>query len=171
MNAPNMIPQQQHQRMQPPPTSTPTHSNQRASPYGGVPHNTPPNAGLGQSQFNTPQNTNQSNLQTPNNQQTQGTILTPQTPNFPPAAGNVGTATPLSPGSEVREKERVTLLLEINRELLMEVMRLQAAQAEAKKEETSTADGSPEKEKTEKEKADKLKSASGREYVECVLFS
>jgi hypothetical protein len=174
--------QQQHQaqRMQPPPTSTPTHnSGQRTSPYGGVLHNTPPNAGSGQSQFSTPQNSNQTNLQTSNNnQQGQvGTILTPQTPNFPPGsqgAGNAGTnvATPLSPGSEAREKERVTLLLDINRELLAEAMRLQAAQAEAKKEEpaASTADGSAEKEKTEKEKADKIKSASGREYIEYVHF-
>jgi hypothetical protein len=82
-------------------------------------------------------------------------------------------ATPLSPGSEAREKERVTLLLDINRELLAEAMRLQAAQAEAKKEEpaaNSTADGSAEKEKTEKEKAEKIKSASGREYIEYVHF-
>jgi hypothetical protein len=38
----------------------------------------------------------------------------------------------MSPGSEAREKERVTLLLDINRELLLEVMRLQSIQAEAK---------------------------------------
>lgn len=68
---------------------------------------------------------------------------------------NVGSsmATPLSPGSEVREKERVTVLLEINKYLLMEVMRLQAVQAESKKEDSAAS--SPDA--TEKEKADKEK--------------
>jgi len=69
-------------------------------------------------------------------------------------------ATPLSPGSEAKEKDRVTLLLEINRELLLEVMTLQAAQVEAKKEETSPGVSSPEG--SEKEKADKSKAM----YVE-----
>lgn len=83
-------------------------------------------------------------------------------------------ATPLSPGSEAREKDRVTLLLEINRELLLEVMALQAAQAEAKKEESSPAASSPgesDKDRTEKEKAEKLKAISSREYVEYVPIS
>jgi hypothetical protein len=78
-------------------------------------------------------------------------------------------AAPLSPTSESREKERVTLLLEINRELLMEVMALQAAQAEAKKEESSPSNTSPEaaeKEKAEKEKLEKSKALSNREYME-----
>ncbi|TVY53077.1 hypothetical protein LCER1_G006595 [Lachnellula cervina] len=171
MNAPNMN-QHQVQRMQPPPnSSTPT----RASPFGGVPLGTPPNIST-QSQFSPPQSHNQTHLQTPNNnQQSQaGTIITPQTPNFPPGsqAGNAGgsIASPLSPGSEFREKERVTLLLDINQVLLMEAVSLQASQAEAKKEETKENTGSPdgEKEKADKEKADKLKAASSREYVECM---
>ncbi|TVY85836.1 hypothetical protein LAWI1_G008231, partial [Lachnellula willkommii] len=170
MNAPNMN-QHQVQRMQPPPnSSTPT----RASPFGGVPLGTPPN--ISQSQFSPPQSHNQTHLQTPNsNQQSQaGTIITPQTPNFPPGSqgGNAGgsIASPLSPGSEFREKERVTLLLDINQVLLMEAISLQASQAEAKKEETKENTGSPdgEKEKADKEKADKLKAASSREYVECM---
>lgn len=100
--------------------------------------------------------------------------MTPQTPSFPSTAqagGNQGPmAAPLSPGSETRERERVTLLLEINRELLLEVMRLQALQAEHKKEEStpnfaaSPTEGA-EKEKAEKEKAEKMKTA-GVEYVE-----
>ena len=180
MNASNMNPQLQAQRMQPPPpSSTPTQPGSRVSPFGGVPHNTPPNAGPAQSQFNTPQSSNQTHLQTPNsNQQTQqGTILTPQTPNFPTGSQGAGAgsnvATPLSPGSEVREKERVTLLLEINRELLLEVMRLQAAQNEAKKEESAANPASPDgpdKEKTEKEKTEKAEKAkpASREYFEYV---
>jgi hypothetical protein len=105
--------------------------------------------------------------------------LTPQTPNFPPGSQGAGAgsnvATPLSPGSEVREKERVTLLLEINRELLLEVMRLQAAQNEAKKEESAANPASPDgpdKEKTEKEKTEKAEKAkpAPREYFEYVHF-
>jgi hypothetical protein len=103
--------------------------------------------------------------------------LTPQTPNFPPGSQSAGAgsnvATPLSPGSEVREKERVTLLLEINRELLLEVMRLQAAQNEAKKEESTANPASPDgpdKEKAEKEKTEKAEKAkpASREYFEYV---
>lgn len=80
-------------------------------------------------------------------------------------------ATPLSPGSEVREKERVTVLLEINKYLLMEVMRLQAVQAEAKKED-AIAGKEPE---TEKEKADREKERmekAKKDYFEYVwLYS
>lgn len=158
--------QHQVQRMQPPGnSSTPT----RASPFGGVPLGTPPNAA---SQFSPPQNPNP-HLQTPNNNQ-QSTIITPQTPNFPPGSqgGNAGSslASPLSPGSEVREKERVALLLDINQVLLMEALSLQASQAEAKKEETASASpddaGAAEKDKADKEKVDRLKATNGREYVE-----
>jgi hypothetical protein len=180
MNAPNMNPQHQAQRMQPPPSSssTPTQPGPRASPFGNVPQNTPPNANA-QSQFSTPQNPNQTHLQTPSsNQGAQGnTVITPQTPNFPSGSqgANAGSniATPLSPGSEAREKERVTLLLDINRELLLECMRLNAiaeakAQAEAEKNASSTASpDSAEKEKgeKEKEKADKPTPKNTREYL------
>lgn len=157
MNAANMNPQQQQQRMQPPSVSTPIPSSQRVSPYGGTLHNTPPQVQT-QSQFMTPQNaTSSQTIQTQNNnstQQQQQGQNTPQTPNFPPnSAGATGPTTtiptPLSPASEAREKERVSLLLDINRELLMEVMRLQAVQAEAKKEnaspkaETQSGDSKP----------------------------
>lgn len=76
----------------------------------------------------------------------------------------------------------MTLLLDINRELLMEVMKIQAAQVEAKKDDTVPAASSPErgdkeqteqekaeKEKSEKEKAEKSKPSS-REYFEYVLL-
>ena len=153
MNTGNMTPQQP-QRMQPPQISTPIPSSQRASPYGGPLQNTPPQVQT-QSQYMTPQNpaTSQPNqVQTPTSTQTptaQGQIPTPQTPNFPSnpmAAGGSNTAvsTPLSPGSENRERERVSLLLDINRELLLEVMRLQTIQQETKKEAaaiTPTTDG------------------------------
>jgi hypothetical protein len=181
MNAQNMNPQHQAQRMQPPPpSSTPTQPGPRASPFGNVPQNTPPNS-TAQSQFPTPQNANPPHLQTPNNNQTAqgGAVLTPQTPNFPPGSqgANAGSnvATPLSPGSEVREKERVTLLLDINRELLLECIRMNrlAQPAEAKKDESASSTASPdgtEKEKAEKEKekTEKAKPQPTREYFECV---
>jgi hypothetical protein len=181
MNASNMNPQHQAQRMQPPPPSaTPTKPGPRVSPFGNVPQNTPPN-NTSQSQFSTPQNPNQTHLQTPNtNQGAQaGTVITPQTPNFPPGSqgANAGSniATPLSPGSEAREKERVTLLLEINRELLLECMRLNGiaeakAQAEAEKNEAASATASPdgteqEKEDKEKEKLEKPATKQTRDYL------
>ena len=175
MNAPNMNPQHQAQRMQPPPSSsTPTQPGSRA--FGNVPQNTPPNS-TPQSQFSTPQNPNQTHLQTPNNNQgaQTGTVITPQTPNFPPGSqgGGSNIATPLSPGSEAREKDRVTLLLEINRELLLECMRLNSiaegkSQAENEKNEAASTTASPdtEKEKDEKEKeGDKPAQKTVRDFL------
>jgi hypothetical protein len=175
MHASNMNPQQmQNQRMQPPPqSSTPTQPGQRASPYGGMSHNTPPNAASAQSQLNTPQ-ANQSHGQTANNgQQNQaGMAVTPQTPTFP--AGSQGVtggalAGPLSPGSEVREKERVTVMLEINSELLMEGLRLQSVGLADKKDEVA-APNSPEITE-DKEKAEKVnaRNVAGKEYMEYVV--
>jgi hypothetical protein len=66
----------------------------------------------------------------------------------------------------MREKERVTVLLDINRELLLEVMSLQALQNEARSQDnTAPAEGdaaAEEKAKAKKEKVEKLKS----EYME-----
>jgi hypothetical protein len=164
----------QAQRMPPPQISTPIQSGQRSSSYQGMPQNTPPNSGLAQPQFSTPQIQNPTVQTANNNQQSQaGTVVTPQTPNFPPGQGGSGLATPMSPGSEAREKDRVTLLLEINRELLLEVVRLQALQQAEKKDEsaavTKSPDGLGDKGKADKEKADKSKAVNGREYVEYVL--
>lgn len=164
----NMTPQP-HQRMQPPQTvGTPVNPSQRVSPYGGPSHNTPPHAQQ-PSQFMTPHaSTQHTPLSQPSissqghpqahqqNQQPQtpGTQHAQKTPSF----ANVGatatstTAAPLSPGTEAREKERVTLLLDINRELLLEVIRIQASQAETKKETGSSDDKvEGEKDKTEKQ--------------------
>jgi hypothetical protein len=158
--------------------STPIPSSQRVSPYGGPQHSTPPQA-QSQSQYMTPQNpaSNQTHqVQTPVSSQSQGPSQnqqgqgqqTPQTPNFPnnPIAGgpNATLATPLSPGSESREKERVTLLLDINRELLMEVMRLQALQAEMKKEAASAATNAQGGDSKPVDKPNAA--ATGKEYVE-----
>jgi len=87
-------------------------------------------------------------------------------------------ASPLSPGSEVREKERVGLLLDINRVLLMEVMRLQTAQAEAKaksevehkkdekKEEGKDGEKKEEKKDEKEREKPKIDPVMGKEFVE-----
>lgn len=179
INTASMAPQQQ-QRMHPPSTSTPNPSSQRISPYSGAPHNTPPQTQT-QSQYMTPQNTAsnqpqqvQSPLQTrdgsSSQQQQQQSQNTPQTPNFPPnSAGVTGLNNslpiPLSPVSEAREKERVSLLLDINRELLIEVMRLQAMQAEAKRE--SSSNNSTAVESGDSKPSEKPSPAvTGKEFVE-----
>ena len=46
--------------------------------------------------------------------------------------------TPLSPGTESKEKELFSLLLQINNELLMELIQLQHTQEEQKKDPSST---------------------------------
>jgi hypothetical protein len=136
------------------------------------------------SQFMTPQNASsnqhqqaQTPLQTQNNnstQQQQPGQNTPQTPNFPPnSAGATGPATtiptPLSPASEAREKERVSLLLDINRELLMEVMRLQAVQAEAKKEQASPKPPTADTQSGDSKPPERPNPAvTGKEFVEYV---
>ncbi|PQE31370.1 glutamine repeat -1 protein [Rutstroemia sp. NJR-2017a WRK4] len=172
MNPSSMLPQQHQmqQRMQPPPSSTPmpTSATSRVSPYGNFPQNSPPTASP--AQFAMPQNPNhqlQQQQQTPNsNPQSQGGMsLTPQTPNFPPGAQNpenagVPLATPLSPGSEHREKERVSVLLEINREMLFEVVRIQGLQAKAK--------SNPPQDPAERAKLEQDMKAATKEYVECM---
>ncbi|KAI9055089.1 hypothetical protein LZ554_000054 [Drepanopeziza brunnea f. sp. 'monogermtubi'] len=185
MNLMNMNSQLQAQRMPPhPPSSTPTQPGPRVSPFPGPPHNTPPNAGP-PSQFSTPQAPNSAPIQQQNaSQQAQaqaGQVVTPLTPKFPSGAqvanGVGGNVTPLSPGSEAREKDRVSLLLEINSSLLLEVIHLQQAHAEATKKDGPPATNSPdgaenekseqEKEKAEKDKAEKARPSS-REYAECM---
>ncbi|KFY99865.1 hypothetical protein V498_00468 [Pseudogymnoascus sp. VKM F-4517 (FW-2822)] len=175
-------PQHQQQQM-----GTP----QRGSSYGSVPgqHTTPPHT-QAPSQFMPPQpGTPQLAMpmqQQPHAQgqqaqqpvqQPQSAGQTPVTPSFPTSAGAM--ATPLSPGSEVREKDRVSLLLDINRVLLMEVMRLQAVQAEAKAkvesddkkdEKEDGAEGAKDKEKKDEKAKEKPKidPVTGKEFVECM---
>ncbi|KAG9249241.1 hypothetical protein BJ878DRAFT_537464 [Calycina marina] len=131
MNPSHMNMQPNH--MQPPAqTSTP---NARASPYAGIHQSTPPNV-IAQSQFSTPQNMAQ-----------QAAVVAPQTPSFPlgngaqvAGGGGGNTAPPMSPGSETREKERVSLLLDINIMLLLEASRVQEIASAEKKD---TAEGQP----------------------------
>lgn len=48
-----------------------------------------------------------------------------QTPNAQQSVGKMNPPAPLSPGAQSRERDRVTLLLDINRVLLQEVLKLQ----------------------------------------------
>ncbi|KAI1119443.1 hypothetical protein F5Y14DRAFT_3413 [Nemania sp. NC0429] len=78
----------------------------------------------------------QAQAQTP----TSNNIQTPQTPTFPTQAQGNSTngmapgSTPLSPGADPKDKERVSVILEINNELLLEVMQIQSTQHIIKKE-------------------------------------
>lgn len=107
-----------------------------------------------QGQFPTPQPPSQT--QTPTTQQPPPTVSAPQTPT---SASNQANAvnggsvagTPLSPGSESRDKERFALLLDINHELLYESIQLQTTQQELKKEhaaEGNAGDKKPTQEET-----------------------
>jgi hypothetical protein len=181
MHPSQMTPQQQQQqqqqmmqqRMQPPqpnaggmPSSTPQRQfpgqGQGPGPQGPpTPNNAPP---MHQPQFSTPQhNQGAPQAQTPNNAQQQHQLLTnniqtPQTPTFPSNVHGANTngasnSTPLSPGADSRDKERIAVILEINSELLWEATQLQHTQIILKKEHASPKDGAaPEADKTEEEK-------------------
>ncbi|KAI0457806.1 hypothetical protein F5B21DRAFT_463283 [Xylaria acuta] len=188
-----MNPQQQQmmQRMQPSQpnanmsTPTPQRSFQ-AQPSQVTPSNGPamqqpqfpgpPNAQgshHGQPMNNTPQQHQpppppQTQTQTPSS----NSIQTPQTPTFPTQAQGNSTngvslgSTPLSPGADPKEKERVGVILEINNELLLEAMQIQSTQLIIKKERAALngADGSPndgEKKSTEEEQL-------AQDYVGCM---
>ncbi|OLN97601.1 hypothetical protein CCHL11_01162 [Colletotrichum chlorophyti] len=100
-----------------------------------------------QPQFPTSQT--QPHGQAPNStaQQQANSVTTPQTPTFPSHTQNPSingassVSTPLSPGSESREQERFSLLLEINQELLFESMQLQHTVSELKKESGASGEG------------------------------
>ncbi|RTE82843.1 hypothetical protein BHE90_002620 [Fusarium euwallaceae] len=134
----NALPSQQGQFPTPQPPSqsqTPTNQQQQQPPQQAQPQ---------------PQQS-----QAQQSQQTPATASTPQTPTFssnqnPVVNGGSAVATPLSPGTESREKERFSLLLDINHELLYESIQLQMTQQELKKE--HAGDGNTgEKKPTEEE--------------------
>ncbi|KAF5027533.1 hypothetical protein F66182_350 [Fusarium sp. NRRL 66182] len=81
----------------------------------------------------------QAQAQQQQQQQIPAALSTPQTPTFssnqgPAVNGGSTAAVPLSPGTESRDKERFSLLLDINHELLYESIQLQTTQQELKKE-------------------------------------
>lgn len=60
-------------------------------------------------------------------------------------------ATPMSPGTELREKERFALLLDINHELLYESIQIQTTQQELKKENPPASGNPADRKPTEEE--------------------
>ncbi|KAK8118948.1 glutamine repeat protein-1 [Apiospora kogelbergensis] len=171
MHPGQMNPQQQQQMMQrqnqghsqgPGPQGTPTPSNGMSAQQ---PQFAPPSSHQG-----TPQSQTPTNAQHPQPQQPpSATIQTPQTPTFPSnvhgAATNGTVSTPLSPGADSRDKERVSIILEINNELLVEAMHLQHTQSLLKKEHTTPVDGIPsEADKKNKEEEELL----AQDYLQCM---
>lgn len=62
-------------------------------------------------------------------------------------------AVPLSPGADLREKDRIAVILEINSELLWEASQVQNTMLAVKNEKPPAANGTPnDTEKTEEEK-------------------
>ena len=67
--------------------------------------------------------------------------------------GTAAASTPLSPGSESREKERFELMLEINKELMYDSILLHNTRAELKKEAAADEAGVKKPEVDDQEKA------------------
>lgn len=97
-----------------------------------------------QSPQGPPQNAN-ANVPQPHSAGLQPGVSTPQTPTFPGSGGPLpnGAAAaqgpPLSPGSESREKELFSVLLNINQELLFESVQLRNTQIALKKQHAAEA--------------------------------
>ncbi|OTB15521.1 hypothetical protein K445DRAFT_108729 [Daldinia sp. EC12] len=161
-----------------PPHNTPTPNNAPNAQQHPVStpqnaHNTPRNQ-TPNNAHQQPQPQPQPQLLPPHQQQQQqqqqqqpqqappNNIPTPQTPTFPTSAQSNGPnntssgSTPLSPGADSRDKERVGVILEINNELLLEAMQIQNTQRILREERASAngTDGAasePEKKPTEEE--------------------
>ncbi|KAI1074990.1 hypothetical protein F5B20DRAFT_421658 [Whalleya microplaca] len=183
-------PHQQHQPNPPPGMSTPTpqRTYQSQAPQSTpTPSHAPPPY---QTQASTPQNvhgTPQQN-QTPNNAQQQqhppqpqpqsqpppnNNIQTPQTPTFPTSIqgngpnGTSSSSTPMSPGPDPRDKERVGLVLDINNELLVEAMQIQSTQQILKKE-RATTNGSDGAANESEKKPTKEEDLLAQDYFHCM---
>ena len=162
MGAAGMNPQQQMmQRMQQAQQNsagmnTPTPPRQFSGSQGT------PNPALSsqQGQFGTPSNP-QGQPAPQNHTPTQAppsatSVSTPQTPTFP-ATGQApvvnGNSTPLSPTSQAKGQERISLLLEINQELLYEAVHLKNSMDELKREQATITAPEQQKERKEEEEA------------------
>ncbi|PSR82359.1 hypothetical protein BD289DRAFT_437538 [Coniella lustricola] len=83
-------------------------------------------------------------------------VTTPQTPTFPSTGQSMamnGSSTPISPGTQARDQERMSLLLEINTELLFEVIHLKQSLEEIRKELASGQNPNQQKEAKEEEES------------------
>lgn len=140
-----MLPAQQNPAMS---VSTPQRSFNPQAPQGTPTSSMPPQ----QPQFSTPQQQGTPQSQTPTTAQhpPASTVATPQTPTFPTdqalqqqVNGTSTVSTPQSPAAESRDKERFTVLLEINQELLYESIQLVNSRNELKKEQAAEAGTAP----------------------------
>ncbi|KAL1858915.1 hypothetical protein Daus18300_009784 [Diaporthe australafricana] len=145
--------QQQQSHQAPGGMGTPTPPRQFPGSQG-TPNPTLP---AQQGQFGTPSNSqappqNQTPTQAP---PSANSVTTPQTPTFPMAAQGAvnGNSTPLSPNSQAKGQERISLLLEINQELLFEAINLRHNMEEVKREAAGSTGPEQQKEKKEEEEA------------------
>ncbi|KAJ0114513.1 hypothetical protein J7T55_004756 [Diaporthe amygdali] len=110
-----------------------------------------------QGQFGTPSNPQAAaQSQTPTQAPpSANSVTTPQTPTFPMTGQGAvnGNSTPLSPNSQAKGQERISLLLEINQELLFEAINLRHNLEEVKREAASSAAPEQQKERKEEEEA------------------
>ncbi|KAH9909126.1 hypothetical protein F4778DRAFT_214448 [Xylariomycetidae sp. FL2044] len=148
---------------QPQGTPTPTHAQPSQQPQFPMPQNT-----HGTPQSLTPIN---GQPQPPQTQSSNNNIQTPQTPTFPTLAHgsltNGGSSAPLSPGADLRDKERVGIILQINTELLFEAIQLQATQQAMAKERTSPTGSDGNANENEK-KPTAEETLLGQDYVNCM---
>lgn len=147
--------QQQQQQPQQAPGGMGTPTPPRQFPGSqGTPNPTVP---AQQGQFGTPSNPQAATQsQTPNQAPpSANSVTTPQTPTFPMTGQGAvnGNATPLSPSSQAKGQERISLLLEINQELLFEAINLRHNIEEVKRELTNSTGPEQQKEKKEEEEA------------------
>jgi len=84
--------------------------------------------------------------------------------------GTSSGSAPLSPATESRDKERFTLLLEINQELLYESIQLMNTKTELKKEQAAeSAGGNPNGQNTDNSEEEKLILHDYTQYVYHIL--
>lgn len=182
MNAVGIPPQQQQQQMiMMQQRMHPTQQNATAmgvstpqKPFNSA-QGTPNSAPSQQSQFPVPQN--QPGTPQPQNQsgtpQQPNSATTPQTPTFPSggqgpnANGASSASSPLSPGAESKEKERFSLLLDINQELLFESVQLQNTLQELRKEHKDSNSGESKAGENEKKPSEE-ENIVQQDYVQCV---
>ncbi|KAI0147605.1 hypothetical protein GGR57DRAFT_247964 [Xylariaceae sp. FL1272] len=162
---PNMQRNFPNQPPQGTPTPTPSNGQAPQQPQVSGPQTTQPSQ-ASQLGASTPQQ--QTPVQAP---PSSNNIQTPQTPTFPSATQGTSTngtssgSTPMSPGADSKEKERVNVLLDINNELLCESIQIQATQDILKKErEASNGIGSVHD--GDKKSADEEQLA--QDYIQCM---
>ncbi|KAK0701809.1 hypothetical protein B0T26DRAFT_659725 [Lasiosphaeria miniovina] len=123
-------------------------------------------------QISTPQGHSTPQSQTPTTAQPMSASgATPQTPTFPSTGqqvqlnGTSGAMTPQSPGTESRDKERFSVLLEINQELLYESVSLVNHRAELKKEQAAGEVGEVKNGEVDYVEEERL---STQDYAQCM---